>query len=123
MTQYFNYKGYQGTIEPQIEDGTLYGKLAFIGDLVTYEADTLKSLEREFRRSVDDYLDDCVALGKEPDKPFKGVLNVRLGAELHRKIGLLVNSRRGKSVNAFICDAVREKLSRIDSEGVSRHHR
>ncbi|USE39213.1 type II toxin-antitoxin system HicB family antitoxin [Endozoicomonas sp. SCSIO W0465] len=123
MTQYFNYKGYQGTVEPQIEDGTLYGKLAFIGDLVTYEADTMITLEQEFRRSVDDYLADCAALGKEPDKPFKGVLNVRLGAELHRKIGLLVNNRRGKSVNAFICDAVREKLSRIDTEDTLHHHR
>ena len=123
MTQYFSYKGYQGTIEPQIEDGTLYGKLAFIRDLVTYEADTLTSLEQEFRRSVDDYLEDCAALGKEPDKPFKGVLNVRLGAELHRQIGLLVNSQPGKSVNAFICDAVREKLNRTDKTNLPHHHR
>lgn len=68
MAQYLEYKGYQGTIEPQ-DDGTLYGKVAFIRDLITYEADSLPDLVREFHHSVDDYLADCRDMGRQPDLP------------------------------------------------------
>lgn len=35
---------------------------------------------------VDLYLQSCVEDGKEPDTPFKGVFNVRLDPELHRRV-------------------------------------
>ena len=68
---HLSYKGYLGTIEPDLETGTLFGKLAFIRDLVTFEATTLKALEREFKNSVDGYLADCAKLGKPPTSPAK----------------------------------------------------
>ena len=46
---YLKYKGYLGTIEPDLETGELFGKLAFIRDLITYEAETLKALEKAFQ--------------------------------------------------------------------------
>lgn len=106
---YLNYKGYKGTIEPQVETGTLYGKLAFIRDLVTYEAMTLVELEQEFRAAVDAYLEECAEFDKVPDKPFKGSLNIRIGEELHRVAATVAS---GMSLNAFICSAIREKLER-----------
>jgi predicted HicB family RNase H-like nuclease len=109
MSRYLSYKGYEGTIEPQIEEGTLYGKLAFIRDLVTYEAKTLPALEKEFKRSVDEYLRDCAALKKTPDVPFKGSFNVRIGQELHRQAALAL---AGKSLNTFVCEAIKEKIER-----------
>ena len=48
---YLTYKEYQGTIEPQLDDNTLFGKLAFIRDLVTYEAETLEQLMANIRLS------------------------------------------------------------------------
>ena len=123
MTQYLKYKGYQGTIEPQIDDGTLFGKVAFIRDLITYEADTLPKLVKEFRQSVDDYLNDCEELGKAPDRPFKGSLNVRVGEELHKAMALAIleaslTTSKPKSINAFICEAIEEKLSREKSKEI-----
>jgi len=106
---YLSYKGYEGTIEPSLEDDLLYGKIAFIRDLVTYEAKTVQELEAEFKVSVDEYLDDCKEVGKDPDKPFKGVFNVRTGPDLHRSA---VMAAKGQSLNAFVCDAIREKVER-----------
>jgi predicted HicB family RNase H-like nuclease len=80
MTEYLKYKGYHGTIEPQLEDNMLFGKIAFINDLVTYEAKDLVQLKKEFQTSVDDYLAFCAERGKQPNKPFKGSFNVRTGA-------------------------------------------
>ena len=43
----------------RIRNNILFGKLAYIRDLVTYEAESLSELEKEFRQSVDLYLQDC----------------------------------------------------------------
>ena len=83
---YLQYKGYQGTIEPQLDDNTLFGKVAFIKDLVTYEAKDLRRLKEEFQISVDDYLTFCQERGKQPDKPFKGTFNIRTIPELHPQL-------------------------------------
>lgn len=106
---YLNYKGYLGTIEPQLEDDTLYGKLAFIRDLVTYEAPNLAQLKKEFEFSVDAYLQDCQELGREPNQPFKGSFNVRTTPELHR---MAVTAAGDMSLNAFVSQAIAEKVQR-----------
>ena len=108
-SKYLSYKDYQGTIEPLLEEGRLYGKLAFIRDLVTYEADTLPELQQAFEASVDGYLADCQELDKEPDVPFKGSLNIRIGSELHRAAAL---ASTDISLNAFICEAIKEKIEK-----------
>lgn len=110
---YLQYKGYLGTIEPELETGTLFGKLAFIRDLVTYEAETLKELEAEFRLSVDAYLESCAELNKVANKPCRGSFNVRTGERLHRAAVIASNE---SSLNAFVCDAIREKIERIDPD-------
>lgn len=107
---YLKYKGYLGTIEPDLETGELFGKLAFIRDLVTYEAETLKALEQEFKNSVDEYLASCSELNKQPDQPFKGTFNVRISPELHRKAVLASGD---SSLNAFVSEAIQEKLVRL----------
>lgn len=106
---YLNYKGYLGTIEPQLSDDTLFGKLAFIRDLVTYEAATLAQLKKEFEFSVDAYLQDCQELGREPNAPFKGSFNVRTTPELHRQA---VAAAGDMSLNAFVSQAIAEKVQR-----------
>lgn len=106
---YLKYKGYLGTIEPDVEEGTLFGKVAFIRDLVTYEAESLKQLEQEFKTSVDDYLAFCAERGKEPNKPLKGSFNVRIAPELHRAAVMAVGD---SSLNAFVGEAIKEKLQR-----------
>ena len=106
---YLEYKGYVGTIEPQLEDNTLFGKLAFIRDLVTYEADNLAQLKREFELSVDAYLESCKELGQTPNVPFKGVFNVRINPEIHRQAALAAGE---KTLNAFVAEAISEKIAR-----------
>ncbi|MFZ7223810.1 type II toxin-antitoxin system HicB family antitoxin [Avibacterium avium] len=103
------YKGYVGTIEADLENNVLFGKLAYIRDVVTYEAETLPQLEKEFQTSVELYLQDCQELGRTPDKPFKGVFNVRISEELHRNAVLAAGDL---SLNAFVAEAIKEKVER-----------
>lgn len=110
--KHLKYKGYLGTVEPDFENNILYGKLAFIGDLVTYEATTLAELEQEFKTSVDLYLQACEEDGKKPDSPFKGVFNVRLDPDLHRRLAEMA-LEEDLSLNAFVNRALEKEV---------RHH-
>ena len=103
------YKGFLGSIEASPEDKCLYGKLLYIDDLVTYEANTIAELETEFKNSVDDYCDTCKKVGKEPMKPFKGSLNVRIGQKLHKEVALHAASS-GISLNEYIKLAVKNQV-------------
>ncbi|WP_343109607.1 type II toxin-antitoxin system HicB family antitoxin [Salmonella enterica] len=99
--KHLKYKGYLGTVEPDFENNILHGKLAFIlGDLVTFEAETLADLERNLN-IADLYLQSCVDDGKEPDAPFKGVFNVRLDPELGTEKEV-INHRAGL-IAPFCC--------------------
>jgi len=86
MSNQLTHRGYTATINYSAEDNIFYGKLAMINDLVTFEADNVADLKREFIAAVDDYLQTCAKLGKQPDKTFKGVFNVRVSPQLHKKL-------------------------------------
>jgi predicted HicB family RNase H-like nuclease len=104
------YNGYEGTAEVDTDRLVCRGKILFIRDLVTYESDTPTGLEQEFRDAVDDYLETCKELGKEPDRPFRGQFNVRVPPELHRASALRairedisINEVVVKALDAFLC--------------------
>jgi len=102
---YLKYKGYHGTIEPQLEDNILFGQVAFIRDLITYEAITLEQLKKEFEYSVNDYLTSCEERNKVPNKPFKGSFNVRIGSDLHRE-AMMQAQEQGVNLNEFVKQAI-----------------
>lgn len=52
----FSYKGYEGSAHISLEDNCLHGKILFVGDLVTYEAETVAQLREAFIEAVDLYL-------------------------------------------------------------------
>jgi predicted HicB family RNase H-like nuclease len=115
---HLEYKGYLGTAELSEVDGVFHGKLAFVRDLVTYESKTAEGLVRAFHDAVDDYLADCDAEGREPDRPFKGQFNVRTRPELHRAYARLA-AERGVSLNEVITDTLEKALQRMRSTSTS----
>lgn len=114
-----NYKGYQGSVETSLEDGVLHGKLLFVNDLVTYEAETLSGLKTAFEESVEDYLATCAEIGKEPDQTFSGQFNVRIGADLHRQAAIRA-TRDEVKLNAVVVAALQKYLEQ--TEIVHQHH-
>lgn len=106
----FKYKGYLGTIEFDIEDGCLMGQILHINDLVTYEAQTLPELKKEFENSVDDYLELCQKLGRKAQKPFMGTFNIRISPEKHKELALKA-TRKDCSINEVVNKAIEQFLS------------
>ena len=106
MNNVLEYKGYYTKIEYSAEDNVLFGKIEGIRDLVNFESDSLETIENEFHNAVDDYLAFCADIGIEPNKTYKGVFNVRISPDLHRRAAMEAD-RRGETLNAFVAEAIK----------------
>lgn len=76
-----------------------------IDDLVDFCSETPKDIESEFQKIVDNYLAFCEEIGKEPQKEYRGMFNVRIPLELHRKLSLAAQSEGvgGRTGYIFLC--------------------
>ena len=101
----FEYKGYLGSAEVDTEAFVLVGKLLFIKDVIAYSAEDAKGLEAAFREAVDDYLETCADLGRDPEVPCKGTFNVRVSPLVHRDTALAARRKR-ITLNQFVCEAL-----------------
>lgn len=62
----FNYRGYTGSVDFQPDACYFYGEVQLKRDVVRYVANNIEQLEKEFHKSLDNYLADCAAMGIEP---------------------------------------------------------
>jgi predicted HicB family RNase H-like nuclease len=113
--KYLEYKGYTGSIEYSEEDGLLFGKVLGIKGLISYEGVTGKDLEKDFKEVINEYLVDCEANDKKPEKPFKGSFNVRISSKLHQRAALLAKEAQ-VSLNAFVAESIRSRVYREPKE-------
>jgi predicted HicB family RNase H-like nuclease len=109
MKDMMHHKGYYGSVHFDEEDLIFHGKIEFIRALVSYEATTARGLRKAFIEAVDDYLELCESKGLEPEMPFKGSLNVRLGADLHRKLAVTAAQHR-TTLNKLISNLLEQAL-------------
>lgn len=110
MSNILNYKGYSARVEFSAVDNVLFGKIEGITDLVTFESSDASQIESEFRNAVDDYLDFCAEVGKEPSKSYKGVFNVRISPELHKGLAMKAFANN-TTINHEVEEAVRVYVS------------
>lgn len=109
MKDMMQHKGYVGSVHYSDEDEVFYGKLEFIRALVTYEGTSVKNLKKAFIDSVEDYLQTCEEQNIVPDKPFKGMFNIRATESLHRKAFMYANTHN-LSLNQVVVEALHQYL-------------
>ena len=107
-----NYKGYVGSVEYDDENRVFTGTVINTRTVITFHGSSVDELEKEFRASVEDYLQWCKEDGIEPEKPYSGKFNVRFSPELHRRAALGAK-RLGISLNSFMERAVEDELKTI----------
>jgi len=103
------YKDYYGSVEFSDEDNVFFGRIIGINDRITYEGDNVKTLRCDFENAVDEYIEICSQLGKEPEKAYKGTFNVHINPALHRQLAVY-SASRGKTLNTAIEEAIREYI-------------
>ena len=112
MSNVLEYKGYYSKIEYSREDGLLYGRIEGINDLVNFESRQLDDIEKQFHLAVEDYLDFCKELGKEPERAYKGTFNVRIKPELHKQTAAYA-VQNSESLNQFVEKAIENRVKEI----------
>lgn len=102
-----NYKGYSARIEYDDADEIFFGRIAGITDGVSFHADTVKDLKATFHEAVNDYIQTCAAIGKQPQKSYSGQLMLRVSPEVHAAAARAAELS-GKSLNAWGEEALKQ---------------
>ena len=102
------YNGYHASIEYDNEDRLFIGSVIGIADSLNFHGYSVNELEENFRQSIDNYIELCKKMGKDPEKEYRGSINIRLTPNLH-KSAALYSAEDHISINQFIVNAVAEK--------------
>jgi predicted HicB family RNase H-like nuclease len=106
----FKYKGYSGILEVDVDADILFGTVVDVNDVITFQGETIEEARQAFQDSVDDYLEWCEELGRDPEKPFSGKIHLRMNPEIHRKL-FLVAKRDKTSINAWIEEVLERQVN------------
>ena len=97
------YSGYAARIEYSDEDDCFVGHIAGINDIVGFHGDSVSELHLAFEEAVDDYLQTCTKLGKNPQKPYSGRLLLRIPPEIHARAAMMAEAH-GTSLNSWVTE-------------------
>ena len=106
------YKDYIAKVEYDDENKVFSGEVINTRTVITFHGTSVMELEKEFRASINDYLEWCKEDGIEPERPYSGHFNVRLNPELHRSISIAAKEY-GMSLNAFMEKAAEDELESL----------
>lgn len=107
MKNVLDYKGYKARIEFDAEDGCFIGHIAGINDVIGFHGESVTEMKAAFREAVDDYLETCRVVGKQPEKPYSGKVMFRLSPETHARAALKAELE-GKSLNQWAEEVISE---------------
>lgn len=110
MNGMMEYKGYHAKVEYSPEDDTFVGQVFGVADTLVFDGQSIEELQAMFHASVDDYLELCKEIGKEPDREYRGTFNVRVPVELHRAAAMAAESK-DVSLNQFVTEALRRYVA------------
>lgn len=104
------HKGFAARVEYSEEDGCFIGHVAGIRDVIGFHGESVTELRAAFEEAVDDYLETCKKLGKEPNHPYSGQFRLRLPPDLHARAAIAAETR-GKSLNAWVADVIERSIT------------
>lgn len=110
MNGMMEYKGYHAKVEYSPEDDTFVGQVFGVADTLVFDGQSIEELQAMFHASIDDYLELCKEIGKEPDREYRGTFNVRVPVELHRAAAMAAESK-DVSLNQFVTEALRRYVA------------
>lgn len=66
ISSLMEYKGYQAKVEFEQEDRIIVGHVLGINDFLNFHGKSVEELTQSMHDCVDNYLDYCKQIGKEP---------------------------------------------------------
>ena len=104
-----SYKGYAARIEYSEDDECFVGHISGISDIVGFHGDSVSELRDAFEEAVDDYLETCKALKRQPQQPYTGKIELRIPPDVHAGIAVAAEIS-GKTIDEWAEDALTHAL-------------
>ena len=99
------YKGYRAAVIFDDSVEMFHGEVVDTRDVVTFQGASVDELRREFKISVDDYLEFCRERGREPDKPYSGEISFKVSSKVHRTADAAAKSE-GKTLEEWLAETL-----------------
>ena len=106
------YKGYSAKVEFDADDAVFFGRIAGIRDVIGFHADNVSDLIAAFHEAVDDYVETCKKVGKDPQKAYSGNLMLRIDPAVHSK-AVIAAELSGKSLNQWSEEVLAREADRL----------
>ena len=95
-----SYKGFKASIGFDEDDNILVGHIVGINDVIGFHADSVEALRTALHEAVEDYIDACRKVGKQPEKAYSGKLMLRVDPQIHSRVAMAAELS-GKSLNQW----------------------
>jgi predicted HicB family RNase H-like nuclease len=102
------YKGYEAIVTYDEDAKILHGEVIGLKDVVTFQADCGDDVEKEFKRSVDEYLKFCAEIERQPEKPYSGKFLLRMEPALQARIAV-----RAKTLQVSENKLINQELEKV----------
>ena len=102
--------GFHARIDYDEETDLFRGEILGLNGGADFYGSTPEQLRKEFRASLDVYLEVCREKGIEPRRQYSGRFNLRISPELHEQLALRAQATH-KSLNAFAQEALERSIA------------
>lgn len=110
----FVYKGYVASITYSRQNNALMGCVKGLYPEIVFKGNSITELEKEFHRTVDEYIEGCNKEGKEPAKQYSGEISVKITPEIHSRLAI-VCEKIGTEPEQILKAAVINELSGLEN--------
>lgn len=101
--------GYHAKIEYDEELDLFRGEILGLRGGADFYGKNPQELRKEFKKSLEIFLDVCREKGINPRRNFSGRFNLRISPDLHERLAITAEAE-GKSINALAQETLRERV-------------
>ena len=102
--------GYYARIEYNSDTDLFRGEILGLSGGADFYGANPDVLRREFKKSLEVFLEVCKEQGIEPRRQFSGKFNLRIPPELHEQLAMAAEAQ-GKSLNALAQETLQKSVS------------
>ena len=103
------HESYKAKIEYDPEIDMFRGEILGLNGSADFYGKSPTELRREFKKSLQVYLEVCEEKGISPRKEYSGKFNLRIPPKLHSEIAAKATAEH-KSINQWVAEALEESL-------------
>ena len=101
--------GYRATIQYDSDLDQFRGEILGLNGSADFYGKSLANLRKEFKNSLNVFLEVCEEKGISPAKEYSGRFNLRISARLHSEIAVRATGA-GKSINQWVSETLESSV-------------